>query len=80
MVGSVYSESFDQIVSDSDNLGMRGRKRSQNLMDESVNIKIMQVTEATQVNNEEELTVGDAQTAKELQTFEVRSTQNSRIS
>jgi len=45
---------------------MRGRKRSQNLMDESVNIKIMQVTEATQVNNEEELTVGDAQTAKEL--------------
>ena len=80
MVGSVYSESFDQIVSDSDNLGMRGRKRSQNLMDESVNIKIMQVTEATQVNHEEELTVGDAQTAKELQTFEVRSTQNSRIS
>ena len=45
---------------------MRGRKRSQNLMDESVNIKIMQVTEATQVNHEEELTVGDAQTAKEL--------------
>ena len=82
MVGSVYSNESSPTAARNRGSFKANERTISAILEDTVNIKICQATEATQINHEAEEDENLAETVKEMQTFEVRSgsTQMSRAS
>ena len=77
MVGSVYSNESSPTAGRNRGSFKANERTISAILEDTVNIKICQATEATQINQlAEEEDENLAETVKELQTFEVRSNSN----
>ena len=77
MVGSVYSNESSPTAARNRGSFKANDRTISGILEDTVNIKICQATEATQINQmAEEEDENLAETVKEMQTFEVRSNSN----